>query len=79
MTAPLICRVGEALYGPHWVRPLASALGVSERTMRYWQEGVRSPPKGVWEDLAVLCVSHAGALVKIAGELQAANPSDPGG
>lgn len=50
MTAPLICRVGEALYGPHWVRPLASALGVSERTMRYWQEGVREPPDGIWSD-----------------------------
>jgi len=63
MTPPLICRVGEALYGPHWVRPLASALGVSERTMRYWQDGTREPPDGIWAD-ALRLISEKEADLK---------------
>lgn len=69
MTPPLICRVGEALYGPHWVRPLASALGVSERTMRYWHDGTREPPPGVWKEIAGLCRAQGKRLTRLAETL----------
>ena len=67
---PLICRVGEALYGPHWVRPLASALDVSERTMRYWQDGSREPPPGVLAELAKMCTERRKALADLKVELR---------
>lgn len=69
MDKPLICTIGEALYGPHWVRPLAEALEVSERTMRYWQDGTREPPAGIWRDLAGMCRAQSRRLEDIAAEL----------
>ncbi len=71
MSQPLICRVGEALYGPHWVRPLASALQVSERTMRYWQDGTREPPAGVLRELASLITKRRAELSTLKGEISA--------
>lgn len=62
MATPLICRVGEALYGPHWVRPLAETLSVSERTMRYWQDGTREPPPGIWAEVLRLIVAKEAEL-----------------
>ncbi len=44
-------RVGATLWGPLWVAPMAEALGVSERSVRYWRAGVRPIPDGVWDDL----------------------------
>lgn len=67
---PLICTIGEALYGPHWVRPLAEHLQVSERTMRYWQAGERDPPAGVWVDLAKACRERVAILEAMAGKLE---------
>lgn len=66
---PLICTIGEALYGPHWVRPLADTIKVSERTMRYWQDGTREPPPGIWRDLQSLCRDHAKRLEALATDL----------
>lgn len=65
---PSIITIGEALYGPHWVRPLADALGVSERTMRYWQAGERHPPPGVWTELAKLCRERAELLTNLSNQ-----------
>lgn len=31
-----ICKIGQALYGKNWIRPLARALGVNERQVRRW-------------------------------------------
>jgi hypothetical protein len=33
--------IGEQLYGPRWQTPLARALPVSTRTIRYWLAGKR--------------------------------------
>ena len=49
--------VGEALYGPSWQTPMADALGVTDRTVRYWAGG-KDIPAGVWKDLAALCLSR---------------------
>jgi hypothetical protein len=35
--------VGRLLYGEHWQTPLAAALGVSDRTIRYWLAGTIRP------------------------------------
>jgi hypothetical protein len=46
-------RTGEAMYGPNWTVPLAAALRVSERSVRYWRGG-RAIPDGIWDDLVKL-------------------------
>lgn len=71
MSPPLICRVGEALYGPHWVRPLAAALGVSERTMRYWQDGTREPPPGIYRELSAMATTRRAELSALKAEISA--------
>lgn len=68
---PFICTLGQALYGPHWVKPLALALGVSERTMRYWAAGEREPPPGIWRDGAKLCAQHRDILADLIADLGA--------
>lgn len=70
MTAPTIARVGLNLFGIHWPRPMAVALRVSERTVRYWQAGERSPPKGVMLALAGQMRGKAVDLVKLADEIE---------
>jgi hypothetical protein len=53
MTPDLLRRMGAALYGERWQLELAEALGVSDRSMRYWVAG--SPiPQGIWAKLGVL-------------------------
>lgn len=53
--------VGEALFGPRWQTPLALALKVSDRTVRYWLAGEPIPP-GVWGELGQLCDRRGDAL-----------------
>lgn len=48
----LLNRVGEALYGDHWMGPLSRDLHVNDRTIRYWVNG-RPPPPGVWKELFI--------------------------
>lgn len=69
MPRPTLREAGEALYGVHYVRPLADALGVSERTMRYWHDGTREPPPGVWREIASLCRAQGKRLEKMADKL----------
>lgn len=66
---PTLREAGEALYGIHYVRPLAEALGVSERTMRYWHDGTREPPLGVWKEIASLCRAQGKRLTRLAETL----------
>lgn len=42
LTAQLVCRAGEALYGEHWQMPLAKLLGVNDRTIRRLVSKVRN-------------------------------------
>ena len=50
----LIKQVGEALYGPHWQRPLARDLDVSDRLVRFWAAGDRKLPDGLPPQLLTL-------------------------
>jgi DNA-binding transcriptional regulator YiaG len=49
----LFARVGETLYGPQWQCEVARALGVSDRSVRYWVAG-RRIPDGIWQDMLPL-------------------------
>lgn len=42
MTPAELRSIGERLYGPRWQSPLARALPVSTRTIRYWLSGKRA-------------------------------------
>ena len=42
MTPDELRSIGEKLYGPCWQTPLARALPVSTRTVRYWLTGKRA-------------------------------------
>jgi hypothetical protein len=35
----MLADIGRALYGEHWRRPLADALGIHERQIRRWLNG----------------------------------------
>ncbi len=59
MTNDLMCKCGEALYGPRWQRELAAALDVDERTMRRWVAGDSPVPDGVNVDLLRLLTERA--------------------
>lgn len=67
----LICRIGQALFGPHWVRPLAEALGVSERTMRYWHDGTREPPAGIYREASAMITARRAELAALKAEISA--------
>lgn len=51
-SADLFPEIGQSLFGPEWIAPLAGALGVSERTVRRWAGDPGAIPRGVWGDLA---------------------------
>jgi hypothetical protein len=60
--------VGEALFGNQWRCPLARALGVSERTMRYWAAG-QFTDAIPWDEIAALCRVRDLALTTLAKQL----------
>lgn len=47
MTPSDLIAAGERLYGPHWRRPLADALGVDVSTLRRWTTAERAVPRRV--------------------------------
>lgn len=51
MTPNTLEQAGVALYGPRWQTDLARALGVADRTMRRWANGVNPIPAGIAEEL----------------------------
>ena len=62
----LIRRVGEALYGEQWQRPLARELGVSDRLVRFWAAGDREIPILLPARLLNLIQSRGEALANTA-------------
>ena len=51
MTPTQLAKHGVRLYGSEWKRPLAAALGVTERTMQRWASGTHPIPEGVTGDV----------------------------
>ncbi len=70
MTNDLMCKCGEALYGPRWQRELAAALDVDERTMRRWVAGDSPVPDGVNVDLLRLLTERADEIDDLIPELK---------
>jgi len=54
MTPSDLARRGAALYGPHWKEPLASALGVSRRSLDRWLDGSRGMPSTLATEIEAL-------------------------
>jgi hypothetical protein len=80
MTAPLIVEVGQALYGPHWMRELARALDVNERTVRRWAAGEVEPRPGVYGAVHELLSERAAALDPLLRRVKvAADQTEAGG
>jgi len=46
LTAAAFRRLGEAMYGPQWQTPMARAIGVTDRTVRYMAAGERGIHEG---------------------------------
>lgn len=66
----LIRRVGEALYGEQWQRPLARELGVSDRLVRFWAAGDREIPRPLPARLLNLIQSRGEALANTASLIE---------
>lgn len=43
MTPERLAEIGQAVFGPEWVKDMASAYGVSTRFVRYWKVGEKIP------------------------------------
>lgn len=71
MTAELLRRCGEALYGPHWQSEIARALNVTDRTVRRWVARSSDIPDGVRDDLLAQCRERAGELDDLIAVLSA--------
>lgn len=69
-TAALLRRVGETLWGSRWQTEMATALGVSDRTVRRWASGDDEPRAGVWADLARIAEERRGAIGELTRELR---------
>ena len=63
-------RVGATLWGPLWVAPMAVALEVSERSVRYWRAG-RDIPEGVWDDLYAIAERRKSEIFAIQWKIEA--------
>lgn len=59
MTPAELRSIGEKLYGPCWQTPLARALPVATRTIRYWLAGKRAIRPLVAERIRSLAAQKA--------------------
>lgn len=41
-------RLGRVVWGNQWQTPLARELGISDRTVRRWRAGTRTPSEADW-------------------------------
>ncbi|MCC6775654.1 MAG: hypothetical protein IT537_03300 [Hyphomicrobiales bacterium] len=60
----MLADIGRALYGEHWRRPLADALGVDERQIRRWcnAEYTLAADHGVFRDARALLDRRSGEI-----------------
>lgn len=75
MTDPELLRmIGEAMFGPHWPRALASHLEVSPDTLRKWMHDHRPIPVGIWAELENALMDRAMLITKAGATLSALRP-----
>lgn len=68
--ADLFDRAGRALYGDHYVAPMAFALKVEKTTVRNWAAGKSYIPRGVWKQVYSAIMERAAELPAIGAELR---------
>lgn len=81
MTPHLLAAAGQALYGPEWKRPLATALGahfpegprdtIDPRAVQRWATGAKAIPPWVGPALHQLLIGSAEGLEEEARERRA--------
>jgi hypothetical protein len=65
-------RVGRALFGDQWQTPLARALDMSERSVRFMLAGDRGIHAGIVADLVKILEARGAELHVVAKELRKA-------
>lgn len=73
----LLRETGEALYGPNWVRPLATALDVSPDTIRAAAEGRRHFKARFAAELIALAAQRREEIEQAASRLEAFSGDSP--
>lgn len=68
----VLARVGRSLFGEQWQTPLARALGMSDRSLRYMAAGDRGIHAGIVTDLLGILEERGDELHAIAKELRKA-------
>lgn len=62
--------IGTALYGRSWQSDMANDLGMKDaRRVRYWANGEREIPPGVWGDLKRIARERGERLISISENL----------
>lgn len=69
MSAELLARAGDMLYGPDWKAPLARDLGINLRNFRRMAEGDLPIPPGIWPDVRRWLLAHSSLCKQIAADL----------
>lgn len=72
MSAELLRKVGEALYGPRWQSELARDLEMSDRHVRRLAAGSAELTAGMRIDLMRLCAERAAELDDLVERLKSA-------
>ena len=69
MPPDLLRTIGESLYGTYWIKPLADALGVNQRTVQRWALGQYAPSPhavpGLLADMRKLLVARGRDLARV--------------
>lgn len=72
ISAETLARVGRALFGDQWQTPLARALDMSERSVRFMLAGDRGISAGIVADLVTILEARGAELAEVAKELRPA-------
>jgi len=68
----LLVESGRLLYGSRWKAELASAIGVTRRTMAYWEKSAPKSKHRVWGDLKSLVAARARNLERLHASIHVA-------
>lgn len=70
----LLTHCGQVLYGDSWKKSLAEALGVNDRTVRYWLAGKEMRPS-VWLAIRALLSDQEAKCQETAALIERERPT----